>query len=174
MLPAALAGAAAPDASGHRCVFSVRRAVLLAFSRDTSISGAAAVPPAPLLTATAKDGRQLHPYPPSGVLPFQGLACYLAPLCHCLQHPAAVYRLFRALYCRHWCALHSLSAARAPAAALPVLCRTFAELLQVRQGLQVGRSSSQLSAGRASAHTACTRTHACRSSIRSCTRTWAA
>ncbi|KAF8058104.1 TBC1D19 [Scenedesmus sp. PABB004] len=112
------------------------RAVLLAFSRDGAAAAAAAVPVAPRLAAehaAPGGGRLLRAYPASGVLPFQGLANYLAPLCFLgLDRPAAVYRLFSALYCRHWCRLHTLNAERAPAAGLAVLAATYLALLQAR------------------------------------------
>lgn len=114
------------------CVAVCCRAVLLAFSRDPSSSINAVVPATPRLTAEVRDGKQLRPYPPSGILPFQGMASYLAPLCYLYQQPAAVYRMFKAMYGRYWCCLHTLNVQPAPSAGLPVLCRTFLELLQVR------------------------------------------
>lgn len=47
---------------------------------------------------------------------------------HTCSHTAA-YRAFAALYARHWCGLAALTPDRAPAVAMPVLCRTFYELL---------------------------------------------
>lgn len=70
-------------------------------------------------------------YPPSGVLPFHGLAAYLAPLCYLYSSPAALYAVWHAMYCQHWCYLHTLSSSPAPRAGLAVLCRTFQNLLQV-------------------------------------------
>lgn len=105
--------------------------MLLAFSRDASASTSAAVTAAPRLAAEAAGGKQLRPYPPSGILPFQGMASYLAPLCYLYEQPAAAYRVFAAMYGRYWCRLHTLNVQPAPSAGLPVLCRTFLELLQV-------------------------------------------
>ncbi|WIA33511.1 hypothetical protein OEZ86_006636 [Tetradesmus obliquus] len=117
--------------SEHYFVFEeAMRAMLLAFSRDASASTSAAVPAAPRLAAEAAGGKQLRPYPPSGILPFQGMASYLAPLCYLYEQPAAAYRVFAAMYGRYWCRLHTLNVQPAPSAGLPVLCRTFLELLQ--------------------------------------------
>lgn len=93
----------------------------------------AAVKPDPVLTAGAPPGpkKPLRAYPPSGVLPFQGLSAYLAPLCYLYGSPAAMYPVWHAMYCQYWCRLHSLNSNPAPAAGLPVLCRTFLDLLQV-------------------------------------------
>lgn len=111
----------------------VCRAVLLAFSRDASVMQQAAVLPHPVLSAAGASQSQQPTlaYPPSGVLPFQGLCAYLAPLCFLYGSPAAVYPVWHAMYCQYWCRLHSLSASPAPAAGLAVLCRTFLDLLQV-------------------------------------------
>jgi hypothetical protein len=59
------------------------------------------------------------------------MATYLAPLCYLYEQPAAAYRVFCAMYGRYWCRLHTLNVQAAPSAGLPVLCRTFLELLQV-------------------------------------------
>jgi hypothetical protein len=96
-------------------------------------------PCTPARLAYEARGGRMRPYPPSGLLPFRGLAALAAPLAFLYRHPAAAYRALLALYCRHWCGLHALSAARAPAAAMPVLCRTFCELLQVGRGRGASR-----------------------------------
>ncbi|KIZ03010.1 hypothetical protein MNEG_4946 [Monoraphidium neglectum] len=81
----------------HDC----RPAILLAFSRDASICRNARGAPLPRLAMEGRGGR-LHAYPPSGVLPFCGLAALAAPLAFLYSSPAAAYRVFAALYCRHW------------------------------------------------------------------------
>ena len=87
-------------------------------------------------------------YPPSSVLPSQGLALMAGPLCYMYQHPAAVYRLFRVMYCRHWCKLRSLSLCGLPAPGLPVLCKMFEELLQVTgRGGKAGRKGVTITTG---------------------------
>lgn len=110
--------------------------MLLAFSRDASIAARAVVPPSPLVAAaqggSAGTGQQARTHPPSGVLPFQGLAGFVAPLCCVYASPAAILPVFRALYCRHFCRLHMLDAQPAPSAGLAVLCVCFMDLLQVR------------------------------------------
>eukprot|EP00873_Tetraselmis_striata_P042312 jgi/Tetstr1/462576/TSEL_007562.t1 len=47
--------------------------------------------------------------PPSAVLPFAGLALLAGPLCYLYEEAAQLYHAFRALYCRHWCRLHSFA-----------------------------------------------------------------
>lgn len=110
-----------------------RRALLLAFSRDASVMQQAATPPHPVLAVASDSPTEcpLPAYPPSGVLPFQGLSAYLAPLCFLYNSPAAVYPVWHAMYCQYWCRLHALSTDPAPAGGLPVLCRTFLDMLQV-------------------------------------------
>lgn len=70
------------------------------------------------------------PYPPCGVLAPQGSILLAAPLCFMYGNPAAVYRMHRALYCRFWCKLHTLSPVGLPSPALPMLLRTYEDLLQ--------------------------------------------
>lgn len=125
--------------SAHFFVFQdAMHAILLAFSRDQSVSGSCAAQPHTVMAAGGTPAAD-HPqhqqqqlYPPSGVLPFQGLAAYLAPLLFLYGSPAATYPVWHAMYCQYWCRLHSLDSNQAPSAGLPVLCRTFLDLLQVR------------------------------------------
>ncbi|MEW5318783.1 MAG: hypothetical protein WDW38_009973 [Sanguina aurantia] len=67
-------------------------------------------------------------FPPSGVVPFQGQVLHAAPLCYLYSSPAALYRMYRAMYCRYWCGLHSLSPSHG---ALPMLCKVTEDVLQV-------------------------------------------
>jgi hypothetical protein len=71
--------------------------------------------------------------PPYATIPVKGLTMLAAPLCYLFEHPAAVHRLFRSMYCRYWCKLSSLSPLGGRSPALPVLMRTYEQLLEVRQ-----------------------------------------
>lgn len=116
------------------------RAVLLAFSRDASVMHTAEVAATPLMVAATSQGAAQElpqAYPASGVLPFHGLCPLLAPLCYLFSSPAAIYPVWRAMYCRYWCYLHTLNSNTAPSAGLPVLCRTFLDLLQVMAAFAV-------------------------------------
>mmetsp|Transcript_13828 Transcript_13828/g.35745 ORF Transcript_13828/g.35745 Transcript_13828/m.35745 type:complete len:404 (-) Transcript_13828:224-1435(-) len=110
------------------------RCVLLAFTRDPAVAAMCAVPPHPQLVGMGKGGRRHGTYPPSAVLPFAGLALLAGPLCYLYAEAAQLYHAFRALYCRHWCRLHSFAVdpagGPAGAPALPGLCRAFEALLQ--------------------------------------------
>ncbi|GLI64671.1 hypothetical protein VaNZ11_008023 [Volvox africanus] len=78
-----------------------------------------------------KDHRPVLPYyPASGVMPFRGISLLAAPLCYMYDNPASSYYMFRALYCRYWSKLHSLSACGPPSPALPGLLRVFEALMQ--------------------------------------------
>lgn len=89
--------------------------VLLAFMRDASVACAApgmvgaSVLAHPRLQAMARDGTSRGLYPPCGVVPFNGLACYAAPLCYLYANRHDLYIAFRALYERHFCRLHTLA-----------------------------------------------------------------
>ena len=69
-------------------------------------------------------------YPPSGVLPFLGMGYYVAPLCFVYAEPAEVYTVFRTLYTRYFCKLHSINS---HPEGLLRLCLLFEQLLQAHQ-----------------------------------------
>ncbi|KAJ9506421.1 hypothetical protein QJQ45_004919 [Haematococcus lacustris] len=69
------------------------------------------------------------PYPPNGSVQLGGAVLLVAPLCFMYSNPAAVYRMHRSLYCRYWVKLHSLSLDGLPSPALPLLLRTYEDLL---------------------------------------------
>ena len=69
-------------------------------------------------------------YPPSGVLPFLGMGYYVAPLCFLYAEPAEVYAVFRTLYTRYFCKLHSINS---HPEGLLRLCLQFEQLLQTHQ-----------------------------------------
>jgi hypothetical protein len=68
-------------------------------------------------------------FPTSGVLPFKGMVLYVAPLCYLYEEAEDVYFLFRELYVRHFCRLHSIDSRRG---SLVALCRLFESLVQAR------------------------------------------
>ena len=69
-------------------------------------------------------------YPPSGIMPFRGLAYYVAPLCFVHSDPVTLYRTFRALYTRYFCQLHVVSSS---SEGLLRLSTTFEQLLQAHE-----------------------------------------
>ncbi|MEW5306035.1 MAG: hypothetical protein WDW36_008536 [Sanguina aurantia] len=80
-------------------------------------------------------------FPPSGVVPFQGQVLHAAPLCYLYSAPAALYRVYRAMYCRYWCGLRSLSPSHG---ALPMLCKMTEDVLQVLDPTVVAHLQSLL------------------------------
>lgn len=81
----------------------------LALCRDPWVSGRAAFTPG--LPLRAAEGARAA-FPPSGIVPFRGLASFACPLCYVSGAPSELYLLSRALWARHWSGLHALSAAR--------------------------------------------------------------
>lgn len=106
------------------------RCVLLAMSRDASVAAHCSLRPFPRLEGVGAYGDVLSPYPLSGVVPFHGMAAFAAPLCYLYRSPAAVFHMFRAMYCRHWCRLHVLADTPPPQLSLLGLCRVATDLLQ--------------------------------------------
>lgn len=118
---------------------------MLAFYRDRQVQGCTSVEQRPGIAVVSdavsaamgvtwanRNPENAAPslQPPYGTLPVKGLVMLAAPLCYLFEHPAAVHRLFRSMYCRHWCKLHSLSPLAGHGPALPVLLKTYEQLLQ--------------------------------------------
>ncbi len=114
------------------------RAVLLAFSRDRSVAaetrrgaGARALRVEAVGGSTSGSGvSSLGEYPPSGVVPFRGLASLAAPACYLYPHPADALAAFTRLYARLLWRTHAVGdASTAPSPALPGLLRAFEALV---------------------------------------------
>jgi len=84
--------------------------VLLLLSRDERVPGAKACPMEPCV-GTCRSGAGVRRYPPSGVLPFRGMAYFVAPLCYLYGDVNRAYRVAFALYTRYFCLLHSIGSA---------------------------------------------------------------
>ncbi|GAX73915.1 hypothetical protein CEUSTIGMA_g1365.t1 [Chlamydomonas eustigma] len=122
------------------------RAVLLALSRDQDLMPCLSSPPFWSSAISGQDASssaltkedcvstshdQLQQQLLSNtILPVQGIAFLVAPLCYLYEHPADVYRLFRSMYARFWCKLHSMSCKVGNSPALPGLIRTYEHVLQ--------------------------------------------
>ena len=68
-------------------------------------------------------------YPPSGFVPFKGLARLIAPLCYLYPHPAEIHGVFKALYARLFRKLHALDDDAFPRPAFPGLLAAFEDAL---------------------------------------------
>eukprot|EP00761_Pharyngomonas_kirbyi_P009304 gb/GECH01009320.1/.p1 GENE.gb/GECH01009320.1/~~gb/GECH01009320.1/.p1 ORF type:complete len:590 (+),score=124.72 gb/GECH01009320.1/:1-1770(+) len=82
--------------------------VMLNFSRDPWIRSNVQVKP-PCILANRKDGSSAGYFPPSGVVPTQGMSMLASPLCFLYPTPEQAYFVFRSLYARYWCHLHAVS-----------------------------------------------------------------
>ena len=127
------------------------RSVMLAFYREKAVEGCSSAEQQPVAAsvmasvgssmgvsfgadpgASAAASGSHSMQQPYGALPVRGLAMIAAPLCYLMEHPAAVHRLFRSMYCRYWCKLFSLTVPQAQCSpALPGLLKTFEQLLMV-------------------------------------------
>ena len=72
---------------------------------------------------------RLSLYPPSGFVPFKGLARLIAPLCYLYPHPAEIHGVFKALYARLFRKLHALDDDAFPRPAFPGLLAAFEDAL---------------------------------------------
>ncbi|OWZ20286.1 hypothetical protein PHMEG_0005325 [Phytophthora megakarya] len=112
--------------------------VLMAFTRDTYVKGHAmqvngvvncSLPGEGLPSASglgSGDDTATSRVPPNGVLPFNGIVMYLAPLAYLYADPVEIYYVFRELYTRYWSKLNAISTERGTI--LP-LCKLFEDLV---------------------------------------------
>eukprot|EP01028_Stygiella_incarcerata_P008123 TRINITY_DN34607_c0_g1_i1.p1 TRINITY_DN34607_c0_g1~~TRINITY_DN34607_c0_g1_i1.p1 ORF type:complete len:601 (-),score=175.66 TRINITY_DN34607_c0_g1_i1:7-1716(-) len=78
------------------------------------------------IVGTTNVGTDTGAYPPSTLIPFQGLALIVAPLCFVYGDIVDVYYVFREFFCKHICGLQSWSSS---SETILVLCKTFEKLL---------------------------------------------
>lgn len=94
--------------------------VVLAFSRDPLVLASARHSAAARFQCVPGDGGGPIPFPPSGQLPFSGLALLCCPLSYLFASAHEVFLCHRSLWCRYWCGLHAISTDQATV--LPLLC----------------------------------------------------
>ncbi|XP_076334413.1 TBC1 domain family member 19 isoform X1 [Tachypleus tridentatus] len=87
--------------------------ILLVFSRDVSIVEhfrySSATPPKGFLRGRSGQEEGLVVYPPSGIIPYHGFTMYVTPLCYLYDDPVTLYGVFKELFCRYLCCLHTVS-----------------------------------------------------------------
>eukprot|EP01063_Lacrimia_lanifica_P001943 TRINITY_DN11004_c0_g1_i1.p1 TRINITY_DN11004_c0_g1~~TRINITY_DN11004_c0_g1_i1.p1 ORF type:complete len:568 (+),score=238.93 TRINITY_DN11004_c0_g1_i1:163-1866(+) len=64
---------------------------------------------APFAGLDSKGTDVLNAYPPSGIIPFEGLAALCAPLCFLYTDIVDVFFTFRAMFCKYWVNLQTIS-----------------------------------------------------------------
>mmetsp|Transcript_40046 Transcript_40046/g.38580 ORF Transcript_40046/g.38580 Transcript_40046/m.38580 type:complete len:315 (-) Transcript_40046:21-965(-) len=67
-------------------------------------------------------------YPPCGILPCQNFSKYFGPLSYISDRKEDCYFIFRALYCKYYCYLHTISS---HSQSIISLCKLFEDLLQM-------------------------------------------
>jgi hypothetical protein len=116
--------------------------IMLAFTRDAQVPAASsirlntavlrAVPSKSLaMDAEKRAGKNklIESVPPNHIIPFHRQVMFAAPLCFLFHSADQAYFLFRAMYCRYWCRLATISTE--PDTILP-LCKLFENLMQTR------------------------------------------
>lgn len=74
--------------------------VMKVFSRDSWIAKNCSLKPQTLYSIDEL-GKTNEAYPPSGIIPFEGLSLIAAPFCFLYDDPKDVYFTFRNFYCRY-------------------------------------------------------------------------
>ncbi len=73
-----------------------------------------------------KGNERVGVFPPAGILPCHGFKKLIAPFCYISRKVEEVYFIFRALYCKYFCQLHTISSDKG----IVYLCKFFEDLLQ--------------------------------------------
>ncbi len=97
-----------------------------AFSRDPWIKENCTLAPVSLYGLDI-NGNKVSEYPPSGVIPFEGLSLMCAPITFLYSNPEDVYFVFRNMYVKYFCRLHTVSSEKD---SLLSLCKYFEDILQ--------------------------------------------
>lgn len=65
-------------------------------------------PHAPVLCTNSSD-KILGAFPPNGVIPFKKFSSWFAPICFISNSKEECYFIFRAMYCKYFCYLNTIS-----------------------------------------------------------------
>jgi len=98
------------------------------FFRDKQIPEMLKSKPHTPVIAVAGSDKQVGPYPPSSVIPCHRFSRYFAPFCYISEKKEEAYFIFRAMYCKYFCYLHSLSS---HSQSIITLTKLFEDLLQM-------------------------------------------
>ncbi|XP_064637266.1 TBC1 domain family member 19-like [Lineus longissimus] len=108
--------------------------ILLPFARDTAVlehfKSSSANPPKAFIRGKLGDEEFAVNYPPNGIIPFHGFAMYVTPMCYIYNDPVKLYFIFREMYLRYFCKLHTISS---HPEGIMSLCRLFEDLLQTHE-----------------------------------------
>ena len=102
--------------------------VVTSFFRDPYIIGHCRVPPSKPLLAYTNKGISVGYFPPSGVIPCSLFTRYAGPFSYITDKVMEYYYIFRGLYLRYMCCLHSISS---HPQGIISLARLFEDLLQI-------------------------------------------
>jgi hypothetical protein len=102
--------------------------VLSLFLRDRQVLDLMKSKPHAPVLATGSNDKIIGAYPPCGVIPIKSFSKYVAPLGFLSSNKEDCYYIFRAMYCKYWCYLTSISS---HPQSIVSLCKLFEELLQM-------------------------------------------
>eukprot|EP00826_Nyctotherus_ovalis_P010012 TRINITY_DN12656_c0_g1_i11.p1 TRINITY_DN12656_c0_g1~~TRINITY_DN12656_c0_g1_i11.p1 ORF type:complete len:409 (+),score=127.26 TRINITY_DN12656_c0_g1_i11:119-1345(+) len=102
--------------------------ILSSFFRDPYILTHCRVTPNKPLIGYNDKGKSVGHFPPAGVLPCSSFARYIGPFTYIIDKTMELYYVFRGLYIRHLCYLHSISSS---SQGIIALVRLFEDLLQI-------------------------------------------
>lgn len=97
------------------------------FFRDRQILDLMKSKPHAPIICTSSSERVIGAFPPCGIIPMKKFAATFAPLCFISNNKEDCYFIYRALYCKYFCYLSSISS---HPQSIVSLCKLFEDLLQ--------------------------------------------
>ena len=82
---------------------------VMTFFRDRQVIDMMKSKPHATVICTSSTERIIGAYPPNGVIPIKKFSAYFAPLGFISNNKEDCYFIFRALYCKYFCYLHTIS-----------------------------------------------------------------
>ena len=103
-------------------------ACVMFFFRDRQVFDLMKLKPHAPIVAQGSNERPCGVFPQAGLLPCQHFSRYCAPFCYISDSKEECYFIFRAMYCKYFCQLQSIS--NNPESIVS-LCKLFEDLLQM-------------------------------------------
>ena len=83
-------------------------------------------PSEPIIGIHHDNNKQVGMIPPSGLIPFKGMSFLIGVVCYLTDKVDEIYFLFRNMWCKYFCHLHSISSQDD---SIVTMCKTFEDLL---------------------------------------------
>lgn len=103
-------------------------ACVMFFYRDRQVYDLMKSKPHVPIVSVGQSDKPIGLFPQCGILPVQHFSWYMAPFCYISDSKEECYFIFRAMYCKYFCNLQSISSSPQ---SIVSLCKLFEDLLQM-------------------------------------------